>query len=155
MSPESAEILTSLVTRWVAAQPDLLSLALAGSWARGNARPQSDLDLLIMTTDQERYRQDGEWLSAIGFEDAGYPIVSRTSAQYGVAWSWHLYLEPDAEVELTFARLDWASVDPVDAGTIRVITEGFKVLIDKDGRLGALVAFLGLARTRPLPPSAD
>ncbi|SRR6266849_10092945 len=154
MSPETAETLTSLVAAWVAGQPDLLALGLAGSWAHGNARPESDLDFLILTTDQDRYRQDEAWLSAIGLEDAGYRTASRTSAQYGVVWSWHLYLEPDAEVELTFARLDWASTNPVDAGTNRVVKDAFKILIDKDGRLNALLA-LRAARPGELPPISN
>jgi hypothetical protein len=142
MHPEVAETLTSLVTRWATGQADIKSLALAGSWARGNAGPESDLDLLVLTTNPESYRQDGAWLNAIAFEEAGYRIISQTSVRYGVVRSWH-YLNPDAEVELSFAPLDWASTNPVDSGTHQVVTDAFKILIDKDGRLGALVAFLG------------
>src|SRR5271163_579624 len=117
MSPETAENLSALVAEWVARQPDLLGLALAGSWARGNARPESDLDVVILTTDQDRYRRDAAWLDALGLEDAGYRIVSRTPARYGVVWSWHLDLAPDAKLELAFAGPGWAAINPVDAGT--------------------------------------
>jgi hypothetical protein len=209
MSPDTVELLTSLIATWVEGQPDLLALALAGSWARGNPRPDSDLDVLILTSDQDRYRQDhawlgaaqsgervripsnrphplsraageggegvhqqqplpilprcaGEgaplipssvhplppWLSAIGLEAAGYRVVARTARQYGVVWSWHLHLEPDAELELSFANPDWAKTNPIDAGTDRVVKDALQVLIDKDGRLSALVA----RRAAP-PPS--
>jgi hypothetical protein len=139
MSPKTAETLAALVAGWVARQPDLRGLALAGSWARGNARPESDLDLVILATDQDRYRRDAAWLGTLGLEGAGYRIVARTPAPYGVVWSWHLQLEPDAKLELAFAGPDWASINPVDAGTRRVVDDAFKILVDKDGRLGALL----------------
>jgi len=155
MSPKTAENLTALVAGWVARQPDLLGLALAGSWARGNARPESDLDLVILTTDPDRYRRDAAWLGTLGLEDAFYRIVSRTAAQYGVVWSWHLQLEPDATLELAFAGPGWASINPVEAGTRRVVEDGFKILVDKDGRLGALLDALDAARPAERPPNAD
>jgi hypothetical protein len=49
-------------------------------------------------------------------------------------------LHPKAELELTFARENWASIDPLDAGTLKVVHTGFVILIDKDGALAELVA---------------
>lgn len=54
-------------------------------------------------------------------------------------WSCHALLEPDADLELTFGALNWASVDPVDAGTRRVISNGFNIIIDKDDRFEILL----------------
>ncbi|HEX3487127.1 MAG TPA: hypothetical protein VHT51_18880 [Micropepsaceae bacterium] len=42
-------------------------------------------------------------------------------------------------MELTFGALNWASVDPVDAGTRRVISNGFNIIIDKDDRFEILL----------------
>jgi predicted nucleotidyltransferase len=36
------------VTRWAAARSDLIGLALVGSHARGEARPDSDIDLVLL-----------------------------------------------------------------------------------------------------------
>lgn len=38
------------------------------------------------------------------------------------------------------ALCGWASIDPIDAGTRRVVSDGFTILIDKDNTLGALLA---------------
>jgi hypothetical protein len=53
-------------------------------------------------------------------------------------WSAHIELEPAAELELTFVKESWASIDPVDAGTGKIVTDALKVLIDKDGALERL-----------------
>jgi hypothetical protein len=140
MTPEVAELLTWTVTKWVDAHSDLRGLAVVGSWARGNARQDSDLDLLILTTDLEGYRRDRAWLSDLGLEEAGYRLTSQRSVQYGVALSWHLNLDPAAEIELTFAGLEWAATNPIDAGTRLVVTDAFRVVLDKDGRLNPLAA---------------
>jgi hypothetical protein len=42
------------------------------------------------------------------------------------------------ELELGVADVDWARLDPVDAGTRRVVNDGVVPLVDKDGLLGAL-----------------
>jgi hypothetical protein len=140
MTPEVAELLTSTVATWVGSRSDLRGLAVVGSWARGNARPDSDLDLLILATDLEGYRRDRAWLSDLGLEEAGYRLSSQRSVLYGVAMSWHLNLDPAAEIELTFAGLKWAATDPIDAGTRLVVADAFRVVLDKDGRLNPLAA---------------
>jgi len=38
---------------------------VAGSWARGNPRPDSDLDLIVLVSDPERYGTDAAWLAEI------------------------------------------------------------------------------------------
>ena len=62
---------------------------------------------------------------------------------YGVAWSEHIHLQPDVEVELTFAKCSWASTDPIDEGTRRVVGDGFLIVFDKDGSLHRLIAAVG------------
>ena len=47
------------VGRWAMARPDVLAVALAGSWARDSAGPGSDVDLVVLTADPEAYLGDG------------------------------------------------------------------------------------------------
>jgi hypothetical protein len=49
-------------------------------------------------------------------------------------------LSSGLEVELGIGVPSWAAVDPVDAGTRQVVADGIRVLNDRDGTLGALVA---------------
>ena len=56
-----------------------------------------------------------------------------------MVWSCHIFFWPAAQVELSFAGARWAATDPVDAGTRRVVQEGFVVIVDKDGLLRRLM----------------
>lgn len=64
-------------------------------------------------------------------------LVTKTW-KYGVVWSAHIALEPEADLELTLADENWASLHPMDPGTRGVVMDAFKILIDKDGALERL-----------------
>ena len=138
MIPTEAQSLTEAIAVWVRASSGLRALALVGSWFRGTARPDSDLDLLILANNPEQYQSDQNWLYQIALPDP-FRVISSKSVPYGVVWSCHALLDPAAELELTFGALDWASTDPIDAGSRRVISDGFRMIVDKDGRLQRIV----------------
>src|SRR5205807_2454032 len=100
---------------------DIRAMALLGSWARGNPRQTSDVDLLFLTDQTKKYRHRRKWLTEIDFRTAGYTVQSSDWAAYGDVWSLHVHLLPTAEVELTFANCSWAKTDPIDSGTRRVV----------------------------------
>lgn len=57
-------------------------------------------------------------------------------------------------MELTFAAPSWADTSPIDPRTYRVVSDAFRIVVDKDGRLDALLsAVRRQARqgVRPLP----
>jgi hypothetical protein len=118
---------------WAASQPDIKGIALVGSYARGTAGPGSDLDLIVLTSNPNRYLQDHTWLLRFG------AVVSTQNETWGRVETVRSTYEPGLEVEYNFAPLEWADV-PVDAGTRRVVKEGFTVLFDPDGMLEALQA---------------
>jgi predicted nucleotidyltransferase len=138
-----AEALTAAVANWARTRDDIRAMALAGSWARGNPRRESDLDLLLLSDRAAFYRRRRNWLRAIDFGEAGFRVRSSAGAAYGVAWSLHLRLRPAADVELTFADCAWAGTNPVDAGTRAVVTDGLRIVRDIDGMLARLVAAVG------------
>ncbi|SFY42655.1 Nucleotidyltransferase domain-containing protein [Streptomyces atratus] len=43
------------ITRWAANRQDIVGLLLVGSYARNAARPDSDIDIVLLTTDQTQY----------------------------------------------------------------------------------------------------
>lgn len=137
MTPDQAQALTDAVAGWVRSRADLQSLGLAGSWARNAARPDSDIDLIILADKPDAYRSDRSWLARL--LPPAFRVLSERDATYGIVWSCHALLEPDAELELTFCPPAWAATDPLDAGTRRVVGDGFRVVVDKDGRLQRLV----------------
>jgi len=61
----SYEQLESRIATWAATQPDIRAVIAVGSRARGEADRWSDLDLLMFTSERERYLDPG-WLRAFG-----------------------------------------------------------------------------------------
>jgi len=68
------------------------------------------------------------------------------SASYGVVWSAHVELLPACGLELTFAKEAWASIDPVESGTFRVVKDAFSALLDKDGAFARLQRAVAMLR---------
>lgn len=139
MTPSEARALTEAIANWVQTQPTIKALGLAGSWAAERARPDSDLDLLILANNRQKYRENQVWLSDLLLPEP-FRVVSHRSADYGSVWSCHALLQPDAQLELSFAGLEWALTDPIDVGTRLVVSNGFRVIVDKERRLQQLVA---------------
>ncbi|MFF4038446.1 nucleotidyltransferase domain-containing protein [Streptomyces sp. NPDC001816] len=49
------------ITRWARDREDIVGLLLVGSCARNAARPDSDIDIVLLTTDEPRYLDDAAW----------------------------------------------------------------------------------------------
>ena len=120
------------VVRWAAARPDVLAVGLAGSRARGAARADSDVDLVVLTAGPDGYRGDGWAAEAVG------PADDVRTQWWGPLLERRFRLPGGLEVELGFAPGHWAAT-PVDPGTARVVADGFVVLHDPSGLLGRLV----------------
>ena len=122
------------VTTWARERPDVRGLALVGSYARGAARPDSDVDLVLLTDDPASYIADADWATELGASK-----IVRTQA-WGPLTERRLLLPSGLEVEVGVVLPLWAATDPVDAGTRRVVAEGFRILYDPEGRLATLAA---------------
>jgi uncharacterized protein len=138
------ELILQVVLAWATAQPKIRAVALVGSHARGTARPDSDIDLMLLATDPESFREDTTWVVQIDWHAVGTRPQKWQDEEYGTAWSRRLWLA-DCRwlVELTFASLTWANPDPLDAGTRRVISDGCRVLHDPDALLARLCKAIG------------
>ncbi len=127
------------VTEWVAGRRDVVGLLLVGSVARGAAREDSDVDLIVLSTDPGRYAELG-WAAELGF---GKPIRAQ---EWGAIIERRCRTGSGLEVEFGFGEPSWAGIDPVDPGTRRVVTDGCRPLHDPHGLLTRL-----LAACRPMP----
>ncbi|MFF2206346.1 nucleotidyltransferase domain-containing protein [Streptomyces sp. NPDC058145] len=109
-------------------------MLLVGSCARNAARPDSDVDLVLLTTDESRYLNSDAWATELGL------------GQLIRAQSWRAITErrystaSGLEVEMGIGSPSWAKVDPVDPGTHRVVTDGARSLHDPAGTLAVLFA---------------
>ncbi|MFF8195501.1 nucleotidyltransferase domain-containing protein [Streptomyces bobili] len=125
------------VTGWAAGREDVAGVLLVGSWARGAARADSDVDLVVLTTEPGRYADDEAWVRQLALGE-----VIRNRA-WGPVVEWRHLAASGLEVEVDIGPLGWARTDPVDAGTRRVVTDGARPLHDPRGLLGALVEACG------------
>ena len=123
------------VIAWAKTQSNVRAIGLAGSWARGRPSIDSDLDLVVLVTKKHDYVTNADWV----------PLASGSSGRLVHTKEWgplterRIELPSGLEVEYGFAPTDWASIDPVDSGTLRVISDGFQVLYDPDSLLARLV----------------
>ena len=139
ISPTSLSSLLTIIVRWAANSSQILAVALVGSYARGEARSDSDVDLMIIVRTPEMFRQETQWLQQIEWEHIQAHVIRWKDVEYGRVWSRHTQLSNGTEVELSFGSPDWAAVDPIDSGTRRVVSDGCRILFDPTGLLNQLV----------------
>jgi len=90
--PEVRELLHDLVV-WCSQRADVQAVALVGSWARDDARYDSDVDVVLLKTDRGRYLATDDWLSHSA--QRSLPLVSGAcspSADYSCRQAWRLTL---------------------------------------------------------------
>ncbi len=110
-------------TAWAQSQGAITSVGLVGSHARDAARPDSDIDLIVLTTDPETLIQDHTWCRQFGI------VESIGVEDYGAIISVRVHYTDGLEVEYGIGRPSWAAV-PLDAGTRGVISDGLRILWD-------------------------
>lgn len=120
--------------RLAVSEGSIVALALVGSCARGNPGPDSDIDLVVLTTDKADLCGRNDWFGAFG------SVALVRQLEFGDVAERRLRRADGVEIEVGLAAPSWASTDPVDAGTARVVREGFSIVLDHDGLLARLAA---------------
>lgn len=122
---------------WAISRPDIVAVGVVGSWARGIPHNDSDIDVVVLTTEKQAYLETDEWIEAsLG---APFPVVRR--AEWGALTERRLQLPSGSEVEMGFVAPSWAGTDPVDPGTAKVVGGGGLLPVyDPDGILETLAA---------------
>ena len=62
---QSIELIPQVVVAWATAQPKIRAIALVGSHARGIARPDADIDFMLLAMASESFRADTTWVAEI------------------------------------------------------------------------------------------
>ncbi|MCJ7513135.1 MAG: nucleotidyltransferase domain-containing protein [Anaerolineales bacterium] len=128
----SPEQLVREVADWWSGEPDAVAAVLVGSRARGTAKAESDLDIILLSRDPTRYLRDTSWAAAFGTPDR------MQLEAYGDVTSLRVWYRAGPEVEFGLTSAAWAS-DPVDKRASQVIREGIRILADREGVLAARV----------------
>lgn len=114
----------------------VVAILLVGSHARGTTRPDSDIDLVILTPDRDAWFTDTSWAAG---PDA---VQCMAEEDWGAVRSLRVWYEEGAEVEYGFAGPDWLDL-PMDPGARRVLDDGFRILHDPDGWAAARLRAAG------------
>jgi predicted nucleotidyltransferase len=120
---------------WAARRPDVVAVALAGSWAYGRARMDSDVDLVVLTTDKSACLRGESWVAELG----GTRII-RTQ-HWGPLYTERRFVLPSGlEVEFGVAPPTWAAADPPDPNISEDIGNGgLRALYDPEGILSRFI----------------
>jgi len=120
--------LVNAVVKWAEFKPDILGVALVGSYARDEAKIDSDVDLMFLTLTPKELIDRPDWITEFG------NIKSIKVEDWGLVTSVRVFYQDDLEVEYGITTSEWVRL-PIDGGTRRVISNGIKILLDKSGLL--------------------
>ena len=133
------ETIIAAVAAWAKQQPEIYGVALVGSWARNQAHENSDLDLMFLTPNPELFFQDPNWFNELDWQKLNLQISKYYDRTYGVVRSRHLCFTKGQRIEFSFGYLSWANIDPIDPGTLIVVSSGINILYDPRNLLNSLV----------------
>jgi predicted nucleotidyltransferase len=130
---QEVEALIGTIRAWVRGRSDVLAAAMVGSWARGEARMDSDVDVVLLTEDAAPFIDADGWARELGAVS-----IIRTQ-RWGVLTERRLALKSGLVVDVGLAAPSWASTSPLDPGTVRVVAGGLVPLHDPRRLLDELV----------------
>jgi predicted nucleotidyltransferase len=113
---------------WASAREDVQAVALVGSYARGEARDDSDIDLVLLSDGPPKYLEDLNWIECFG------AMEKYQTEDYVKLISIRVWYRNEVEVEYGITTPDWAAT-PLDAGTQRVLRDGMIVLFERGNLL--------------------
>lgn len=128
----SVSVLLDSIIAWAANQPHVTGIALVGSHARGEARLDSDIDLVLLCTKPDAFLSDTSWIQLFG------EVKTCHSEDWGLVTSLRVHYRDGLEVEFGMTTPVWAEL-PIDAGTTSVVAHGMRILWDREGALGRLL----------------
>jgi len=134
---EEVKRLLATMREWAQEQPDVLALGLVGSWAHGKPKMTSDVDVALLAEEQEAYLEGDAWVYELG----GVQLIK--TQRWGPLMERRFTLPSGLEVEVGIALPSWATTEPGDAGTRRVVTDGMSVVYDPQGLLTRLIDACG------------
>ncbi len=99
-------------------------ILLVGSYARGTNREDSDIDVVIITSQKKALLENPDFTASFG------SVSEQQTEYYGACTSLRVYYQDGKEVEFGIVEPSWLE-KPLDAGTDRVLDDGYKVILDK------------------------
>jgi predicted nucleotidyltransferase len=122
--PDPQALLTRLAD-WAESDDDIVAIALVGSHARGAARPDSDVDVIILTEHVGRFLAATEWTREFG------DVATLEREDWGMVQALRVTYRGGLEVEFGLTTPQWAAVAPIEPGTQRVVANGCRIVSDR------------------------
>lgn len=98
---------------------------IVGSYARKTNKEDSDLDLIIITTNKQVMVKNPNFINTFG------KVNKHQNEYYGACTSIRVWYEDGKEVEFGLVEPSWLAL-PLDQGTKQVLSDGYQIIIDKD-----------------------
>lgn len=100
------------------------SVLIVGSYARATNKENSDIDIIIITSNKSEMVTDQLFTQAFG------EVYKQQTEYYGACTSIRVWYGDGKEVEFGIVEPSWISI-PLDSGTIKVLSDGYKLIVDK------------------------
>ena len=100
------------------------SVLIVGSYARGTNKENSDIDIIIITSNKSEMVTDQLFTQAFG------EVYKQQTEYYGACTSIRVWYGYGKEVEFGIVEPSWISI-PLDSGTFKVLSDGYKLIVDK------------------------
>lgn len=114
------------ITDWGIFEPKIEAMVLVGSYARGNYKADSDIDICILTKYKEIMVSDTSFIEQFG------TVLNYRKEYWGACTSIRVWYDNGVEIEFGVVEPEWANL-PLDEGTRKVLEDGYQVLFDKKG----------------------
>ncbi|MDE5671422.1 MAG: nucleotidyltransferase domain-containing protein [Eubacterium sp.] len=97
---------------------------IVGSYARGTNTENSDLDICLITTNKKEMIENPDFVKQFG------TFSKMQTEYYGACTSIRVWYENSLEAEFGIVEPSWIRL-PLDNGTHKVLSDGYKVIVDK------------------------
>ena len=111
---------------WAQEDENMEALIVVGSHARGANRPDSDLDLVVITTGKPAMVETQDFPARFG------KVAKQQTEYYGACTSVRAWYEDGREIEFGIVEPSWMD-QPLDDGTRQVLRDGYEVIADRGG----------------------
>lgn len=100
------------------------SVLIVGSYARGTNKENSDLDIVIITSNKSDMIIKHDFTQEFG------EVYKQQTEYYGACTSVRAWYSDGKEVEFGIVERSWITT-PLDIGTSQVLSGGYKIILDK------------------------
>lgn len=111
---------------WAEKTPYIEAVLLVGSMAKGRAKKNSDIDLVIISTKKDYMVKNQDFIKNFG------KLRKKQTEYYGACTSIRSFYKDKKEVEFGLVAPSWIK-KPLDQGTREVLRDGYRVIFDKKG----------------------